>query len=303
MVFYQIKYDYYFTFVHSRLGKKCALIEKHAMGGDCLNIGCVPSKALIACAREFQRIKNAHEFGIQIPSGPITIDFGHVMRRMRAIRAKISHHDSVSRYSKEFCEHVYVGEAKFSSEPNVVTVHCPDGTSRSVHYKKAMIASGASASVPPILADKPHLTNANFFNLTELPPRMLVVGCGPIGLELSQSMSAFGCEVTGIEYFSQILTKEDPEAAAILTSQLQKDGVKIITNASLVSVEITNADNFSLYQAPWPAYVCWVKVGDEIMQIECDAILNATGRVPNVFDLNLDLVYLNSLSSSTLLSV
>ncbi len=206
------------------LGKKCALIERHAMGGDCLNIGCVPSKALIACARAVHRVREAHEFGVKIPQGEVTVDFGHIMERMRAIRAKISHHDSVSRYAKEFCEHVYVGDAKFSS-PGTVEVLGSDGTTRTLLYKKAMIASGASASIPPPLVSVPHLTNANFFNLTELPGRMLVVGCGPIGLELSQSMTAFGCKVTGIEYFSQILTKEDPEAAAILTAQLEKDGI------------------------------------------------------------------------------
>ena len=157
------------------VGKKCALIERHGMGGDCLNTGCVPSKALIACARAFHSTKLLSEFGVKIPDGEVTVDFNFVMERMRKIRAKISHHDSVQRYSKEFCEHVYIGSAKFTGG-NKVEVIGDDGTPRTLSFKKAMIASGASAAVPPIpgLRDAPFLTNSNFFNQTELPPRMLV---------------------------------------------------------------------------------------------------------------------------------
>lgn len=168
------------------------------MGGDCLNIGCVPSKALIACARAAHSVKELKDFGVIIPqgtsyciflfslsdihyfAGEVTVDFGYVMKRMRDIRAKISHHDSVERYSKEFCKHVFVGQGKFSGN-NVIEVTGDDGTVRQLKYKKAMIATGASASIPPVpgLRDIPHLTNANFFNLTERPPRVLVIGCGP----------------------------------------------------------------------------------------------------------------------------
>ena len=185
------------------LGKKCALIERHGMGGDCLNTGCVPSKAVIACARAFHSIKSLGEFGISIPEGSNpTIDFGFVMRRMRAIRAKISHHDSVQRYSREFCEHVFIGQAEFAGG-HVIKVTGDDGTSRSLTFKKAMIATGASAAIPPVpgLRECPHLTNSNFFNLEELPPRMVVIGCGPIGLELSQSMARFGSRVICLEVF------------------------------------------------------------------------------------------------------
>jgi pyruvate/2-oxoglutarate dehydrogenase complex dihydrolipoamide dehydrogenase (E3) component len=170
------------------LGKKCALIERHAMGGDCLNIGCVPSKAVIAAANAFRKVKESSKFGITLPAGEITIDFGFVMKRMRQIRAQISHHDSVSRYAREFCEHVYVGQGEFApvEEGRVVVVTGDDGARRQLRYKKAMIATGANAFIPPVLAGVPHLTNADFFNLTELPPRLLVLGSGPIGLELAQ---------------------------------------------------------------------------------------------------------------------
>ena len=180
------------------LGKKCALIERHGMGGDCLNVGCVPSKALIACARAAHSVKNLEEFGVKIPSGEVSVDFAFVMRRMRAIRAKISHHDSVQRYSREFCKHVFVGQGTFVGNkvrhfpsPGNQTTYLPtylptylhanifpnnacvilsaqtvkvlgaDGSERFLAYRKAMVATGASAAIPPVpgLRDVPHLTN------------------------------------------------------------------------------------------------------------------------------------------------
>jgi pyruvate/2-oxoglutarate dehydrogenase complex dihydrolipoamide dehydrogenase (E3) component len=178
------------------LGKKCALIERHSMGGDCLNTGCVPSKALIACARAMHSTQHLSEFGVKIPEGEVTIDFNFVMERMRKIRAKISHVDSVERYSRDFCKHVFVGDAKFIGNKSVEIIG-DDGSKRVLKYKKAMIAVGASAAIPPVpgLREIPFLTNSNFFNQTQLPPRMMVIGCGPIGLELSQAMARFGCKV------------------------------------------------------------------------------------------------------------
>lgn len=275
------------------LGKKCALIERHSMGGDCLNIGCVPSKAVISAANAFRKVKEVGKFGITLPVGEPTIDFGYVMQRMRRIRAEISHHDSVSRYARDFCEHVFVGQGEFApiSEGKVITVTGDDGCKRKLRYKKAMIATGASAFVPPALVNVPHLTNANFFNLTTLPPRMVVIGSGPIGLELAQSMAVFGCQVTCLERGRQILTKEDPDAAEVLASQLEKDGVSIIYHSSVVTVEVCNKEsNPSIYEGRFPLYN--VKIRDSISGeeklIQCEAILNATGRVPNVFDIGLE---------------
>ncbi len=207
------------------LGKRVALIERHSMGGDCLNTGCVPSKAVIACAKQFHHTKNdLAKFGITI-NGDVSIDFGFVMQRMREIRAKISHHDSVSRYGREFCEHVYVGNAVFGPrEDKTIIVTGDDGSVRTLKYKKAMIATGASASVPDILKTVPHLTNGNFFNLQALPPRMVVIGCGPIGMELAQSMRRFGSEVICLEYGAKLLPREDQQAVEILRQQLEKDG-------------------------------------------------------------------------------
>ena len=233
------------------LGKKCALIEGHAMGGDCLNIGCVPSKALIAASRALANVRSCSDFGIRLPPGAITIDFGHVMQRMRKIRAEISHHDSVQRYAKEFCEHVFVGHGEFSpSDANTVIVRGDDRSSRVLRFRKAMIASGAAASIPPELHGIPHLTNANFFNLTELPPRMIVLGCGPIGLELAQAMSVFGCQVTCISKYDHIMPKEDPAASALVAEQMVADGTyghaeRYITGNGRSRFELWIVDNTS----------------------------------------------------------
>jgi len=268
------------------LGKKCALIEKHGMGGDCLNTGCVPSKALIACARAIHSVKNLEQFGVHIPEGDIKIDFSFVMKRMREIRSRISHHDSVARYSKEFCKHVFIGNAKFIGG-NKIDIVGDDGSVRTVSFKKAMIASGASAAIPPILGlrEVPHLTNSNFFNLTELPRRMLVIGCGPIGLELSQCMTRFGCEVTCLEMSPQLLPREDPDAAAILKKQLDSDGLKVYTSVKILKVEYEAG---GLYCAPWGLYKVTVEYNGEVHQLEGEALLNATGRAPNVHDLGLE---------------
>ena len=197
------------------------------VSGDCLNIGCVPSKAVIACAKAFHHAKhNMRQFGVTI-DGDIKLDFPFVMQRMREIRARISHHDSVARYSRDFCEHVFVGQARFaSSGGNVIEVTGDDGSVRTLRFKKAMIATGAAAYIPPVpgLAEAPHLTNSNFFNLQALPPRLLLVGSGPIGVELAQAMVRFGSEVHCFERGPRLLPREDPEAVDVLHKQLLADG-------------------------------------------------------------------------------
>jgi len=281
------------------LGKSCALIERHGMGGDCLNTGCVPSKALIACARAAHSVKHLASFGVSIPEGPVTVDFGFVMERMRAIRAKISHHDSVQRYKRDFCKDIYIGHAEFAGG-NVVTVTGDDQTVRTLRFKKAMIATGASASIPPVagLAQTPHLTNSNFFNLTAMPPRMLVIGCGPIGLELSQSMCRFGAQVTCLEMGVRLLPREDPDAAEVLRQELEIDGVKFVMGVKIIKVEYSGGESGGegtagvRLCAPWGVYSVHVEIpgqpGVQILQAE--ALLNATGRAPNVHDVGLDKV-------------
>jgi pyruvate/2-oxoglutarate dehydrogenase complex dihydrolipoamide dehydrogenase (E3) component len=216
------------------LGKRCALVESHAMGGDCLNIGCVPSKAFIAAAKVLHQIKSASKLGIYLPIDKVRVDFAAIMTRMRKIRAEISPHDSVERYSNDFCEHVFIGTGRFLSsdemkemgneEHKTIVVTGDDGAKRFLKYKKAVIATGASASIPDFLCEIPHLTNKNFFNLTELPPRLVAIGCGPVSLELSQACALFGCQVTCIENGNEILHREDSDAAQLLHQLLEQDG-------------------------------------------------------------------------------
>jgi len=266
------------------LGKKCALIERHYMGGDCLNIGCVPSKALIACAKRFHEVLNCAEFGIRLPPGDINIDFGFVMQRMREIRAGISEHDSVARYSRDFCEHVFLGHAQFTSD-NTVEVG-----GKTLVFDKAMIATGASAAIPPIpgLVGMPHLTNANFFNLTDLPPRVSIVGCGPIGLEMAQSLKRFGSQVICFEALPQLLPREDKDAAECLKSALMKDGLEIKVGVKIKRVE--SSEEGELFCAPWKTFKLVLDVDGEEVVYESEALLNATGRAPNVHGIGLDVV-------------
>lgn len=272
------------------LGKRVAMIERHAMGGDCLNTGCVPSKAVIACAKAFAHVKDLEKYGISLNGEP-SIDFGKVMERMRKIRAQISHHDSVQRYSKEFCEHVFIGQAVFQSD-KTIEVTGDDGTKRVLKYTKAMIGTGASAAVPPNLVNIPHLTNSSFFNLTALPPRVIFVGCGPIGLELAQSLARFGSKVMCFERADRLLIREDPEAAAILQAQLSKDGVELYFNAIVHEFTCTGEHNEStgegLYRAPWLQYTVTVEINGVKEVHAADCVMNATGRAPNVHGLGLE---------------
>lgn len=274
------------------LGKRVALIERHAMGGDCLNTGCVPSKAVVACAKAFHNLQHLSKYGIHL-DGKATIDFGFVMERMRKIRAKISHHDSVQRYGKEFCQHVYIGHACFHAN-KVIEVTGDDGSKRQLRFKKAMIGTGASAAIPPNLVGVPHLTNSSFFNLTELPPRVIFVGCGPIGMELAQSLARFGSTVLCFERAERLLIREDPQAAAVLQESLDRDGVQMFFNAVVHSFRVKGEHNEAtgegLYRTPWLQYEIEVEINGALQIFHADCVMNATGRAPNVHGLGLDIV-------------
>ncbi|CAM9150497.1 unnamed protein product, partial [Chrysoparadoxa australica] len=265
------------------LGKKAALIERHAMGGDCLNVGCVPSKALIACAKRVHQMRNSEEFGVRL-SGDVSVDFGAVMKRVRRTRADISVHDSVERYARDFCEDIFLGQATFTS-PHTVSVG-----GQTISFDKAVIATGGSALIPSVpagLKDSPFLTNANFFNLEELPPRMLVIGAGPIGLELSQAMARLGSKVTVISSGSQLLPKEDPDAAEVLRRSLFRDGIDLIMGSVVEKIESDpDASGQGLYKAPWNKYRA--KISSMESLLECEAVLVAAGRTPNVFGMGLE---------------
>ncbi len=246
------------------LGAKVALIERHLMGGDCLNVGCVPSKGLIRAARAVADVRDAAEFGVKVPG--FEVDFPAIMERMRRLRARISHVDGAPRY-KSLGIDVYLGDARFTG-PNTVDVG-----GRTLEFSRACIATGARAAVPPIpgLKETGFLTNETVFNLTELPKRLVVIGAGPIGCELSQAFARFGSKVDLLEPSDHIMSREDRDAAEIVQRAMIKDGVKIHTQMKVVKVEVRVADK-----------VVTIEQGGRKVELFCDAILVGVGRAPNV---------------------
>lgn len=271
-----------------RLGKKAALIERHYMGGDCLNVGCFPSKAIIRCARAVHDVKTASQFGVVLPPGEITVDFPAIMQRMRMLRASIAPHDGVERYLRDFCDDIFLGNAQFAGPDSVVV----EGMEQPIFFDKAMVATGASAAVVPIpgLRSVPHLTNNDFFNLEELPPRMCLIGAGPIGIELAQTMARFGSQVTIFEIAPQLLPREDPDAAECLRQVLESE-IDIQYSVRINGIEYNGPEGSACTKAPWGLYTVNVTLSTgEDKTFECEAVLNATGRVPNVCGLGLETV-------------
>ncbi|KAL0045266.1 hypothetical protein WJX82_002237 [Trebouxia sp. C0006] len=239
------------------VGARVAIVEEHLMGGDCLNVGCVPSKALIRCARAAHEARTAGQFGVEVDN--VRVNFGRVMERMRELRAKMSANDSAKRFASMGVD-VYQGHATFTSKHSIQVAE------HNLNFATAVIASGGTARIPAIPGLKvvPYLTNATIFNLTELPARFGVIGAGPIGLELAQCMARFGSKVTVFAKSGEILGKEDRDAAAVLYKQLQADGVEFRMKARYHMVQSTKET------------------------IIVDALLVATGRSPNVSGLGLD---------------
>lgn len=253
------------------LGAKVALIERSLLGGDCLNVGCVPSKALIRCAQAAADVRDAARFGVVV-EGPPRVDFGAVMERIRRLRAGMSHHDSAARFTGLGVD-VFLGEARFDG-PRSIQV----GDAR-LHFSKALIATGARASAPPIpgLAEAGFRTNETIFSLTELPPRLAVVGAGPIGCELAQAFARLGARVTLLEADSRILPREEAEAAEIVHRALVRDGVMIVCGGRAAEVRREGAER-----------ILRVECHGEAHEIRADEILIGVGRAPNVESLHLE---------------
>jgi len=262
----------------ARRGAKSALIEKHLAGGDCLNIGCVPSKALLRCSRAWAEAKR-EDFGFDPPPEAAAISFSKVMERMRRGRAKIAPTDSYTGTVAAGAD-CYFGTGVFKG-PNEVEV-----AGQTLKFKKAVIASGGRAMVPPIpgLKDVPYKTNATLFNLEVLPPRMVIIGAGPIGCEMAQAFARFGSKVTVIDMLPQVMGPEDADAAAVVKRALEEDGVRFLLGASTSSIEQVKTET----ESPWPRIVLHVSVDGKAEDVECDVLLVATGRVANVEGMNLE---------------
>ena len=253
------------------LGGNVALIERNLMGGDCLNVGCVPSKALIRSARAAAALKNTSEFGIEL-NEPGQVDFPKVMERLRGLRSRISPNDSAERFSSKGVD-IFFGDAKFSAR-DCITV---DGIE--LKFRKAVIAAGASAFVPPIegIDQVEYLTNETLFNLTELPETIVIVGGGPIGCEMAQSFARLGSHVILVEMGDRIMPRDDRQASELMMDVFKREGVDLRTGTSLIRLEHTDGSSFACFKN---------EAGES--KVKFDAVLIAVGRKKNVDGLDLE---------------
>ena len=257
------------SYIAAAVKAKVTLIEKHKMGGDCLNTGCVPSKALIKSAKLLSNMKRAEEFGFK--SATAVWNFADVMERVQRVIREIEPHDSISRYSELGVE-CLTGSATIVS-PWAVEFTAAGGAKRTITSKNIVIAAGAQPLVPPIpgLADCGYLTSDTLWGLRELPKRLVVLGGGPIGSELTQCFARFGSQVSQVEMAPRILMREDPEVSALVTKAFQKDGVAVLTGHKAKQVIVENGEKILLCEHE----------GVDV-RVPFDQILVAVGRTANV---------------------
>lgn len=246
------------------LGARVALVERGLLGGDCLNTGCVPSKALLRSARAVHEARAAAAVGVRADT---SVDFAAVMARVRARRADIAPHDSAARLQALGVD-VFLGLASFTGARAVAVDGC------TLRFRRAVIATGSRPAVPPIagLADLPYLTSENIFWLTKQPRELLVVGAGPIGCEMAQAFALLGTRVTLIDSAPRVLPNDDTDASVVLTRQFTAGGIRVLTGATIR--EIGRG-----------AHGVRAQLADG--EVSAEAVLVATGRVPNVEGLNL----------------
>ncbi len=257
------------AYIAAAVKAKVTLIESHRMGGDCLNFGCVPSKALIRSAKMARQLKKAHELGVADAAG--RVDFAAVMKRVHGVIADVEPHDSVERYSGLGVE-VLQGHARLTS-PWTVEVKLADGATQTLTTKAIVIAAGASPFVPPIpgLKEAGFLTSDTVWGLTELPGRLVVLGGGPIGSELAQSFARLGSAVTQVEMAPRIMVREDPEVSELVAASLRADGVVVLTGHQAVRVEVVDGEKRLV-----------ARHGQAEVVIPFDELLCAVGRSPRV---------------------
>ncbi|HEY2810768.1 MAG TPA: mercuric reductase [Rhabdochlamydiaceae bacterium] len=253
--------------VAAQLNASVALIEKQHLGGECLNVGCIPSKALLRSSRCAAQVRDAAEFGIEVPAG-WKVNFSAVAQRVRRCQSTISPQDSAEHFKKLGID-VFFGMGSFSSH-DAITVK-----GETVRFKKAIIATGTSPQVPSIegMETSEYLTNQIIFNLTTLPSQLVVMGAGPIGCELSQAFLRFGSQVTLITRGASLLPRDDSLAAERLQEVFEKEGMKILMKTQVKRIEKKGREKILHL--------------DNGKKLSCDALLIAIGRLPQMEGLNL----------------
>lgn len=252
------------------LGANVALVERHLMGGDCLNVGCVPSKGVISAARAWHARANGSAFGL--PDGDAGGNFAAAMERMRRLRAGISSNDGARRLS-ELGVDVFLGQGSFVARDRI------EVGGKTLSFRRAAIATGARAIALPIpgLAESGFLTNETIFSLTELPPRLVVIGAGPIGCEMAQSFASFGSRVTVLDAGDHVLPREDPDAAEVVQQRMLHDGVRYVAGVTIKSVERKNGAVRVAYESD-----------GKILEVCAEHLLLGVGRAPNTEGLGLE---------------
>ena len=257
------------SLIAAAVKSKVILIERHKMGGDCLNTGCVPSKAILRSAKVANMMNRAEEFGIE----PVEVKpvFSKVMKRVHKIIETIEPHDSIERFTGLGVECV-VGEAE------IIDKHTVRVGDRDIRTKSIIIAAGARPLVPPIegVQEIDYLTSDNVWELEELPERLVVLGGGPIGCELSQAFAKLGSKVTMVEMMGQLMGREDTDVANLITEKFKQDGISVLTDHKAVKF-INDGDT-----------VLQCETADGMVEIPFDKVLIAVGRKANSDGMNLE---------------
>ncbi|MBJ6802126.1 mercuric reductase [Geomonas sp. Red259] len=254
------------------LGARVALVERSFLGGDCLNVGCVPSKALLRAARAVFDARSGGGFGVVGGEG-VGADFGAAMERMRRLRAGIGRHDAALRFRDELGVDVFFGAARFTGTDRI------EVAGAELKFSRAALCTGARAAVPPVpgLAEAGYLTNETVFSLTELPATLAVIGGGPIGCELAQAFARFGAQVTLVEPGAQLLGRDDPDAALLLHEAFRREGIAVQLGTEVVAVE--RRGGRKILRLQWQG---------RPFEVEVETILVGAGRAPNLEGLGLE---------------
>jgi len=257
--------------ISAGIGARTALVEQNKLGGECLWTGCVPSKALIRSASVLHALRHAADYGIQADG---RADFARVMERVHAIIRQIEPHDSPERF-RGLGVDVIEGRARF------VTPEQAEVGGRRIQAKRWIIATGSRTAIPPVpdLADAGYLTHETLWELRELPESMLVLGAGPIGIEMAQAFSRLGSRVTVADSAARVLHREDPEISALLQRQLEREGITLQLQTELTAVRVDAG-----------VKIATLRSAAGTTEMRAAAILVASGRKPNVEEMGLDVL-------------